>query len=154
MRNVQGSGEGTGRLEATGREVAEWLASGGGGLEPWRCCAAGAAAAEGGAPPEVVAAEVAADEAAAARVASAYAAVADFEATHHLNLQAMGASYLQERPEVASSLLAMAQALNLPVSPAASLAHSAPLTTNWRHHGAYGVTLLKPCYDLRPERSC
>lgn len=83
-QHMQGSGEGTGRLEATGKEVADWLAAGCGGLEPWRW--AGGAAADGCAP-EDVAAAAAADEAVAARVASAYAAVADFEATHHLNLQ-------------------------------------------------------------------
>ncbi|BDA45635.1 probable pentatricopeptide repeat-containing protein At2g31400, chloplastic at N-terminal half [Coccomyxa sp. Obi] len=103
-----GSGEATGRLEATGKEVADWLAAGCGGLDPSRWAAG--AAAEGG--PEEAAAEAAADEATAARVASAYSSVADFEATHHLNLQAMGSGYLQERPEIVSNLLSMAQALN------------------------------------------
>lgn len=34
---------------------------------------------------------------------------------NHAYVQAMGAVYLQERPEIASSLLAMAQALNFSV---------------------------------------
>ena len=34
---------------------------------------------------------------------------------NHACVQAMGAAYLQERPEIASSLLAMAQALNFSV---------------------------------------
>ena len=80
---MQGSGEATGRLEATGKEVADWLLAGCGGLDISRWGAG--AAVEGG--PEEAAAEAAADEATAARVAAAYSSVADFEATHHLNLQ-------------------------------------------------------------------
>lgn len=81
---MQGSGDATGRLEATGKEVADWLAAGCGGQADPSRWAAGAAA-EG--VPEEAAAEAAADEATAARVALAYTSVAEFEATYHLNLQ-------------------------------------------------------------------
>lgn len=71
-----------GRLEAPGKETAEWLAGGCGGLDPAARCALGQETS-----PEGVAQALADIEAAAARVESAFAAIRAFEDAHPTNFK-------------------------------------------------------------------
>ena len=71
-----------GRLEAPGKETAEWLAGGCGGLDPAARCALGQEMS-----PEGVAQALADIEAAAARVESAFAAIHAFEDAHPTNFK-------------------------------------------------------------------
>ena len=66
-----------GRLEAPGKETAEWLTGGCGGLNPAQRCALGVET-----PPEGVQQSMADIEAVAARVESAFAAIRAFEDAH------------------------------------------------------------------------
>lgn len=98
----QGSGEGqaaAGRLEASGKEVAEWLQSEvAAKLKAWRWCtplsaiSTGSSNSSGESSPDEVQAELAADDSLGSRVASAYLAIRHFEDTHHLDLQVVHAS--------------------------------------------------------------
>jgi len=109
-----GDGAPAGRLEAAGPAVADWLAGpdaaagpegallapGGAGAGPERGGGAGAAGPD-----------LAAEAANEAAVAEAFAAMRFFETTHRLDLQAMGAGYMAQRPELVARLLHAAAAL-------------------------------------------
>jgi len=106
-----GDGAPAGRLEAPGPAVAEWLAGPDAAAGPEGALLApggpGAGPERGGGAGPDLAAE-AANEAA---VAEAFAGMRFFETTHRLDLQAMGAGYMGQRPELVGRLLHAAAAL-------------------------------------------
>lgn len=81
-----------GRLEAPGRETAEWLAGGCGGLKPAQRCALGQDVGTEG-----VQQAIADIDAIAARVESAFAAIRAFEDAHPTNFRVRSGQFAMMR---------------------------------------------------------
>ena len=82
MQSISEAAACAGRLEAPGKETAEWLAAGCGGLNPAQRCALGQDLGSEG-----VQQAIADIDAVAARVESAFAAIRAFEDAHPTNFR-------------------------------------------------------------------